>query len=98
VMELAPAASRLDDLRRDMQVAEAVFTSALARIDTNKADFYASFPLVQAFELPDLPRRASSPLPILAVAGGAAATILILASLVLTWLRTALLQKILKSV
>jgi uncharacterized protein involved in exopolysaccharide biosynthesis len=97
VLRLAPAASRLDDLKRDVQVAEAVFSSALARVDTTKADFYASYPLVQNFETPELPSRPSSPLPILAITGGFAATLLILASLVLTWLRTALLQRILKS-
>ncbi len=96
-MALAPVASRLDDLRRDVQVAEAVFSSALARIDTSKADFYASYPMAQTLEVPDLPAKPSSPLPILAVAGGLAATLLILAALVLTWLRTALLQRILKS-
>ena len=97
VLKLASAASRLDDLKRDVQVAEAVFSSALARVDTGKADFYASYPLVQTLEMPELPSRPSSPLPMLAVAGGLAATILIISSLVLTWLRTALLQKILKS-
>jgi uncharacterized protein involved in exopolysaccharide biosynthesis len=96
-LALSPAASHLDDLKRDVQVAEAVFSSALARIDTSKSDYYASYPLVQTLEMPDLPSRPSSPLPMLAIAGGLAATILILASLVLTWLRIALLQRILKS-
>jgi uncharacterized protein involved in exopolysaccharide biosynthesis len=97
VIALSPAASRLDDLKRDVQVADAVFSSALARIDTSKSDFFASYPIVQTLEMPEMPQRPSSPLPLLAIAGGLAATLLILAALVLTWLRTALLQKILKS-
>ncbi len=97
VMTLAPQASHLDDLKRDVQVAEAVFSSALARTDTSKSDYFASYPMVQTLEAPEVPRGPSAPLPILAVAGGFAATILIIAALVLTWIRTALLQRILKN-
>ncbi len=97
VMTLAPAASHLDDLKRDVQVAEAVFSSALARTDTSKSDYFASYPMVQTLEAPSVPLKPSAPLPMLAIAGGFAASLLIIASLVLTWLRTALLQKILKN-
>jgi uncharacterized protein involved in exopolysaccharide biosynthesis len=97
VVALAPAASHLDDLKRDVQVAEAVFSSALARADTNKQDFYASYPLAQVLEAPQAPTKPSSPLPLLALAGGFAATLFILAALVLAWLRTALFERILKS-
>ncbi len=97
VSRLAPAASHLDGLKRDLQVAEAVFSSALARTDTSKSDYFASYPMVQTLEAPDIPSRKSGPLPSFALAGGLAATLLIVASLVLTWLRTALLQRILKS-
>jgi uncharacterized protein involved in exopolysaccharide biosynthesis len=97
VMTLAPQASHLDDLKRDVQVAEAVFSSALARTDTSKSDYFASHPMVQTLEAPEVPHAPSAPLPVLAVAGGLGATILIIAALVLTWIRTALLQRILKS-
>jgi uncharacterized protein involved in exopolysaccharide biosynthesis len=98
VIRLADEASRLENLRRDVQVAEAVFTSALARIDTSKSDFFASYPMVQTLEAPLLPTRPSSPQPILALGGGVGATFLILAALVLAWLRIALFRKILKNV
>jgi uncharacterized protein involved in exopolysaccharide biosynthesis len=97
VLSLSEPASRLDDLKRDVQVADAVFSSALARIDTSKSDFFASYPIVQTLEAPETPLRPSSPLPLLAIAGGFAASLFILAALVLTWLRTALLQRILKN-
>ena len=97
VMALAPAASHLDDLKRDVQVTEAVFSSALARTDTSKADYFASYPMVQTLEGPTVPTKPSAPLATLAIAGGFAASLLIVASLVLTWLRTALLQRILKN-
>jgi uncharacterized protein involved in exopolysaccharide biosynthesis len=97
VIRLADEASRLENLRRDVQVAEAVFTSSLARIDTSKSDFFASYPMVQTLEAPLLPTRPSSPQPLLAFAGAVGATFLILATLVLSWLRLALFRKILKN-
>ena len=97
VITLAPEVSQLDDLKRDVQVAETVFSSALARIDTSKADFFASYPMVQTFEAPGLPVRPSSPQKIIAFGGAMAGTFFLLMAMVLTWLRTALLRKMLKN-
>lgn len=97
IVALAPEASRLDDLKRDVQVAEAVFSSALARLGTSKADFFASYPMVQTLEPPSLPARPSSPSRPLGLAGAAAADFFLALALVMTWLRTNLLQKLLKS-
>lgn len=96
-VRLATQASRLDELRRELQVAEAVFSSALARIDTSRADIFASYPMLQTLEPPSLPSRASSPLPVLAIAGGAGASFFLILALGLTWLRAALMQRILRS-
>jgi uncharacterized protein involved in exopolysaccharide biosynthesis len=96
VVSLAPDVSLLDDLKRDVQVAETVFSSALARIDTSKADFFASYPMVQTFEPPTLPIRPSSPQKIIALGGAVAGSFFLLMAMVLTWLRTALLRKMLK--
>ena len=98
VLRMADDASLLENLRRDMQVAEAVFTSALARNDTSKSDYFASYPMVQTLQAPLTPARPSSPQPILAIGGGLGATFLIIAALVLAWLRLALLRRILKNV
>ena len=96
-MALAKDASHLDDLKRDVQVAEAVFSSALARIGTTKSDIFASYPMVQTLEAPEVPDRPSSPSPLLAVGGGMMASLAFTFSLVLIWLRTALLRRLLKS-
>lgn len=96
-LSLAGQASRLDELRREMQVAEAVFSSALARIDTSKSDIYASYPMLQTLEAPSRPERPTSPLPVLAIAGGMGATFFLLFALGLTWLRAALLHRILRN-
>jgi uncharacterized protein involved in exopolysaccharide biosynthesis len=97
VVALAQDASHLDDLKRDVQVADTVFSSELARMGTGKADFFASYPLVQTLEAPGLPDRPSSPMKLLALAGAAGATFFLILALVMTWLRTHLLRKLLKS-
>jgi uncharacterized protein involved in exopolysaccharide biosynthesis len=97
VSALAQDASRLDDLKRDVQVAEAVFSSALARVGTSRSDFFASYPLVQTLEAPALPKKASSPSKIVALGGAMAATFFLVLALVMTWLRTHLLQKLVKN-
>lgn len=97
VVSLAPVAAKLDELQTNVQVAEAVFASGLARIGTNKADFFASYPLVQTLQAPTLPDRPSSPRKLLGLAGALAGTIFLTLALVMIWLRTHLFQKILKN-
>ncbi len=71
--------------------------SGLARIGTNKADFFASYPLVQTLQAPTLPNRPSSPRKLLGLAGALAGTMFLTLALVMIWLRTHLFQKILKN-
>ncbi len=95
VRALVAPASALDDLGRDYQVAEAVFTSALARNDTTKTDVYASYPLVQVLEPPSRPTEPSSPRRLLALAAGVAATVFALVGLLLGWIRRPLIDRLL---
>lgn len=88
-------ASKLADLTRDLRVAEAVFSSALAQLDTNKSDIFASYPLVQTLEVPSLPKSKSSPQPVIAIAGALGATIFILIGFLLLWLRQPIIRKFL---
>ena len=92
---LAAAAARLQDLQRDFSVAEAVFATAIARTQSTKSDVYASYPLVQVLEDPSLPDNPSSPNRKLAVAAGAAATLMMLLGLLLGWMRSALIGRLL---
>lgn len=96
VRALSDDAAKLEDLNRSLQVAEAVFRSAIARIDTTKSDLFASYPLVQTIEEPTLPAKPSSPIPALAIIGAGAATILYLMGLILLCLRLPLLNALLK--
>lgn len=92
---LAAAAARLQDLQRDFSVAEAVFATAIARTQSTKSDVYASYPLVQVLENPSLPDRPSSPNRKLAIAAGGAATLMMLIGLLLGWMRSALIGRLL---
>jgi uncharacterized protein involved in exopolysaccharide biosynthesis len=92
---LVSDAATLSDLLRDQRVAEAVFSSALARLDTNKADPFASYPLVQTFEAPSLPTKRTSPSPKLAIAGAIGASLLTLVGFLLLWLRQPIIRKLL---
>ena len=94
---LSIAAAKLDDLNRAHQVAEAVFRSAMARIDTNKTDLFASYPLVQTVEAPITPDKPASPMVIFAIAGAVAGTIFYLMGLALTCLRLPILTALSKS-
>ena len=95
VARLAPLAAELDALTREYKVAEAVLSSALARTDTTKADVYASYPLVQVLADASLPDRATSPRPKIAIAAGVAATLMLIAALVLAWTRRAVIDRLL---
>ncbi|MBN7784281.1 hypothetical protein JYP51_05080 [Ponticoccus gilvus] len=88
---LAPLATRLDDLQRDLDVAEAVFASAIARSQSQRTDVYASYPLVQVLEDPTLPDRPSSPNLKLSLAAGIAASLMLGLALALGWLRRAII-------
>lgn len=91
------AAAALQDLERDFAVAEAIFASAIARAQSGKSDFYASYPLVQVLENPSLPERPSSPNKKLALAAGGAATFMMLIGLLIGWTRQALIGRLLSA-
>jgi hypothetical protein len=74
-------AQQLADLQRDQRIAAAVFSSALARLDTNKLDPFASYPLVQTLAAPTLPGKKSSPSAIIALAGAFGASFSFLSGL-----------------
>jgi uncharacterized protein involved in exopolysaccharide biosynthesis len=93
---LVHTASELARLERGLQVAETVFTSALARLDTNKADPFSSYPLVQTLEDPSLPKSHSSPSTMIAFVGAFLASILMILGFALLWLRQPILDKVLR--
>ncbi|PKG56613.1 exopolysaccharide biosynthesis protein [Shewanella sp. GutDb-MelDb] len=88
-------AAKLEDLQREHQVATAVFTSALAKMDVGKADIYSSFPLIQLMSAPTMPEASDKLAILLALVGGFAASISLIAGMGMLWIRKPILQKIL---
>lgn len=90
-------AAILEDLTRKRQVATAVFTTALAKVDIGKSDPFASYPLVQLLTAPTLPDSPDRVGTILAIGGGIVGSLFCLVGLTLLWLRKPLLRRVLKS-
>ena len=72
-----------------------MFSSALARLDTNKSDPFASYPLVQTLEAPSLPRGKAAPSPLIVILGALAASIVLIIGFLLLWLRQPIIRKLL---
>lgn len=79
--------SNLDTLKRDMQVAEAVFSSTLTRLDIGKSNAFGSYPLIQIVAEPSLPSSPISPKKSFVYLGAAGGSIFTTTGLVLLWLR-----------
>ncbi|MEM7749621.1 MAG: hypothetical protein AAF346_15315 [Pseudomonadota bacterium] len=84
--KLGVVAARLDDLQRDHQIANAVFSSAVARIDTSTSDIYASYPLLQVLDPPTLPDSPSSPNILIAALAAVGGSGLAIAGWLFAWL------------
>ncbi|HEX4891865.1 MAG TPA: hypothetical protein VFV47_01150 [Hyphomicrobiaceae bacterium] len=89
VKTMGEASAQLEDLRKDQLVAEAVLTSAIARLDTSKSDVYGSYPLLQVLAAPDLPDFPSQPIVPLAVLGGLVGSLLAAFAWTLAWWQNA---------
>jgi uncharacterized protein involved in exopolysaccharide biosynthesis len=77
----------LDALKRDLQIAEAVFSSTLARLDIGRSNASGSYPLLQLLAEPSLPEAPSSPPPQLVLLGATLGSLFLTMGLVLLWRR-----------
>lgn len=87
-------AAKLEDLHRQHQVATAVFTSALAKMDVGKADIYSAYPMVQLLSAPSLAEQPSKMATILAILGGLVSSFMMITGLGIAWIRKPILRKI----
>ncbi|MEO1554073.1 MAG: hypothetical protein AAFR82_09055 [Pseudomonadota bacterium] len=97
VEALAIPATQLDSLLRDHQVAETVFASALARIDTNRTDVFASYPLTQTVETPGTPDAPATPSKKFIALGTFAGMLFYAIGLALLWIRLPIIRALLKT-
>ncbi len=87
IKRLSSAAAQLEDLKKDHILAEAVYSSALARVDTSKSDIYGAYPILQVLAEPNLPQGHEQPRRLYALAGGMAGTMFSLIAWGLAWLQ-----------
>ncbi|NQZ24148.1 MAG: hypothetical protein HRT53_19140 [Colwellia sp.] len=86
----------LERLQREFNMAEAIFTSAAARLEASKADVFASYPVLQMLTTPSYPLKQSSPKNVIAVIAGIAGFIFISFGLFILKQRKNLIQVLLK--
>lgn len=86
--------SSLENLKRDEQIAEAVFASTLAKLDLGQADLFAAFPLVQMAVEPSLADKPTSPKKGLVLAGSAFGSILTTVGLWILWIRKPWIRRV----
>jgi len=87
IKRLSSAAAKLEDLKKDHILAEAVYSSALARVDTSKSDIYGAYPILQVLAQPNIPEGHEQPRRLYALAGGMAGTVFFLIAWGLAWLQ-----------
>ncbi|WP_425216806.1 GumC family protein [Tumidithrix helvetica] len=84
---LAFKSSKLESLKRETQIAEAVFASTLARLDLGKSDIFTAYPLLQIIVQPGLADKPVSPQPKFVFLGAAAGSLLVTTGIVLLGIR-----------
>ena len=77
----------VDRLERNLQVAEAIFAAAVAKLNLSDADIYSVYPPTQLAAEPTLPDEDKyiSPSPVVAIGGALAGSFLATTGLLLLW-------------
>ena len=86
----------LDRLQKEFDLAEAIFTSAAARIEAGKADVFASYPVIQVLTTPSIPAEIYSPIKALGLIAGAVGMIFITLGVTVLCNRRHLIKQLLK--
>lgn len=82
---LSQKETTLEALKRDLQVAEAVFSSSLASLDITRSNAFGSYPLLQMVAEPNLSKIPSSPKKEFVFLGGAVGSLLVTTGLLRLW-------------
>lgn len=89
-------AAELERLEREHSLAEAVFTSAAAKLEASQADIFVSYPIIQLLSVPSLSTQAKSPSKTIAVGIAALGFLLVTFGLAALWHRDYLIKVLLK--
>ena len=94
LLRMSQRQSALENLKLDQQIAEAVLSSTLAKLDLAQADLFAAFPLVQIAVEPSLDDQPSSPNRKLVLAGCALGSTFTTIGLWVLWIRKPCIRRI----
>jgi uncharacterized protein involved in exopolysaccharide biosynthesis len=78
---------KLEQLQRDLQIAEAVFASTVTKLDLSKSDQFSAYPLVQVLRQPTLDTEPVSPKKTLVYAGAGGGSLLATTGLLILGIR-----------
>ncbi|PSB29452.1 GumC family protein [Stenomitos frigidus] len=84
---LSQRSSTLEALNRDVQIAQAVFSSTLAGLQVDKGNIFGSYPPIQLVAEPNLPTAATIPRREPLFMFAVIVSLLIVAGLLIAWLR-----------
>jgi uncharacterized protein involved in exopolysaccharide biosynthesis len=93
---LSQKQSILENLKRDQQIAEAVFASTLTKLDLGQGDVFSTYPLIQMAMEPSLADEPTAPKKNLIRAGAAAGSLFSTLGLGLMWIRKPWIDKLSK--
>lgn len=96
VGESARLAAELKELEHNLQVAETIFLSTLAKLDLGRSDIFATYPMIQVLVEPTMPAGPEKLQRVFALVGASMGSVLICLSLGLLWKRRELLLKLSK--
>lgn len=82
---LAQFSSTLESLQRDVTIAEAIFSSTVARLDLGRSDAFGSYPHIQLLTDPSLPQAKSSSGRIFVYIGAILGSIFTTTGVILLW-------------
>lgn len=82
---LAQYSSTLDSLQRDVTIAEAIFSSTIARLDLGRSDAFGSYPHIQLLTDPSIPKARNSSGRIFVYVGAILGSIFTTAGVILLW-------------
>jgi len=84
---LVQQAATVDDLQRDVQIAEAVFSSTLTNLDLGQSDIFGSYPRIQLITQPSSSQNPTAPNIPFIFLGTSLGSFFITAGLISLWLR-----------
>lgn len=87
LQSLSQQQSKLNILNREMKIAEAVFSSYLARLNSANAEVFGSYPPIQTIHQPSEPSQPSSPRESIVKLGTLMSSCLVTLALLALWLR-----------